>query len=172
MRAHIHLLPFDVVTLYGKELFLEFSNGRPLVLFGKYITFFFSRVNLGCYKFIRDLILAVLFFFLRPHVALVEYGTTACFLFRAFAFARIPYIVIFHGYDAYNRSVLRQCLEDYSIIFKESAGIVAVSDALRDQLISIGCYETLISVSPCGADPASFPAPQPGQLPSVEFQHH
>ena len=158
IRDHISGLPYDMIPLYGVELGLRFESGNSLLPFGSYVSFLGPRISLRAYEIFRNIVLSCLFCILRPSVALIEYGTTACFLYRALDLAGIPYVTIFHGYDAFKSTVVDSCRKNYKNIFKKRMPIIAVSSHMKCQLVSLGCPEDIISVSPCGVDPDLFPA--------------
>lgn len=88
----------------------------------------------------------------KPHVALVEYGTTALAIVDCLQKAKVDFIVHFHGYDASVYDIVAQLKSDRGqTLFKICSGIVVVSEQMREQLIAVGCPAQKIILNPCGA---------------------
>nr|WP_246261138.1 glycosyltransferase family 4 protein [Alteromonas ponticola] len=93
-------------------------------------------------------------FIIRNNIDLVlaEYGSTGVHVMDACAAAEVPFIVHFHGWDAYTDYMLETFGDAYQVMFKRAAKVVAVSRHMKSQLVAIGCPENKIAVIPCGAD--------------------
>lgn len=91
-------------------------------------------------------------------VVLCEYGVTAASSLPAIKALGLPLVVHFHGYDAYKTDVLQKHREEYKDVFEYASQIVAVSQAMHQQLISIGCPENKLIHAPCGAKKMFFTA--------------
>ena len=83
-------------------------------------------------------------------VVLAEYGVTAAQSLPAIIDAGLPLVVHFHGYDAYENDLLARFETNYNSLFSYAAQVIAVSNAMKKQLVSIGCPEDKIKVIPCG----------------------
>src|SRR5437763_177340 len=92
----------------------------------------------------------------RARAVLAEYGTTGVLLVRACRRLNIPLIVHFHGYDASRHAVLEEHAESYRVMFKEAAGIIAVSRAMERKLISLGAPAAKVHYNPYGIDCLKF----------------
>jgi colanic acid/amylovoran biosynthesis glycosyltransferase len=100
-----------------------------------------------------------LFNFLKVHkidAVLAEYGLTGTAVMDVCELAQVPLIVHFHGFDAYNKSVLAGQLDQYQILFEKAAKIVAVSNAMLQQLIRLGAPVNKLTLNPCGVDVNKF----------------
>ena len=71
-------------------------------------------------------------------VILVEYGNHAHRLLPVLRAAQIPFVAHFHGFDASVYTEIENC-GNYESLFQEANGIIAVSRAMEDQLLSLGC---------------------------------
>ena len=89
-------------------------------------------------------------------VALVEYGVTAVSVLPICRALNIPMIVIFHGFDAYEKPVLEKYMPQYIEIFKYASGIVAVSQHMKQKLISLGCPAEKTVWNPCAPNDIFF----------------
>ena len=84
-------------------------------------------------------------------VVLAEYGPTAVSVMAACKDASVPLIVHFHGYDAYTDEILLEFKDQYIDLFNIASAIIAVSEHMKQQLLSIGAPENKIFVNSCGA---------------------
>ncbi len=73
------------------------------------------------------------------NVVYAEYGQTGAAVTRVCKALGIPLIVNFHGYDASMYSVLKEYKERYEEMFMYASKTVAVSKAMYNRLLSIGC---------------------------------
>lgn len=73
-------------------------------------------------------------------VILVEYGNHAFTFSSLFKEMKIPFVVHFHGYDASVTTELERCYY-YKDIFKECAGVIVVSQYMKNTLLEMGCPE-------------------------------
>jgi glycosyltransferase involved in cell wall biosynthesis len=99
-------------------------------------------------------------------VVLAEYGVTGVELLGPCRSAGVPLVVHFHGYDAYQESIvggpIGRCYRD---LFEYARGIVVVSKHMRDQLLKLGAPGEKLHVIPCGVDTRLFDAAEPGATP-------
>lgn len=95
-------------------------------------------------------------------VVLAEYGPLGATLCRASVLANVPLVVMFHGYDAYHYACLQQFQHAYCDLFVESAAVIAVSQDMAKQLISLGCPPHKVNVNPYGVCPQRFNGALPG----------
>jgi colanic acid/amylovoran biosynthesis glycosyltransferase len=79
-----------------------------------------------------------------------EYGTSGSFITPICKFLQIPLIVHFHGIDASKYSVLQEFENGYQAMFRYAASIIAVSNAMKQALIDLGCESSKITVTVCG----------------------
>ena len=85
-------------------------------------------------------------------VVLAEFGIVGAKIFKACEKAGIPYVVHFHGYDATATPTLQMYQNEYRMFFKSASGLVVVSKAMRDKLISIGAPAGKVILNPYGVD--------------------
>jgi glycosyltransferase involved in cell wall biosynthesis len=71
-------------------------------------------------------------------VCLAHYGPTGDSMYKICNDLNIPLIIHFHGFDATTHDVLDR-YENYNFLFKNATCIIAVSRAMEQQLLSIGC---------------------------------
>lgn len=88
----------------------------------------------------------------KINAVLAEYGPTAVSVMDACREAGVPLVAHFHGFDAYKYNIIESYREDYLELFDISSAIVAVSNNMKNQLVSLGAKEDKIFVNSCGAD--------------------
>ncbi|MCV9388811.1 glycosyltransferase [Reichenbachiella ulvae] len=88
-------------------------------------------------------------------VVFAEYGPTGMAVLRICQKLKLPLIVHFHGHDA---SVLKtiENNKSYIPIFNYAQQIIAVSQAMKNKLIDLGCPKEKIIVTPCAPDDSFF----------------
>lgn len=97
--------------------------------------------------------------------ALVETGLMGAFVHEACEQAGLPYVVHFHGVDAFGRELLANWSDRYRKFFRTAASVIAVSKAMHGQLLQLGAEEARTVLAPYGvvvdlpalADPAKAP---------------
>ncbi|HEX5172231.1 MAG TPA: glycosyltransferase [Cyclobacteriaceae bacterium] len=89
-------------------------------------------------------------------VVLANYGLTGAHLVPICERADVPLVVIFHGYDATQRWVLKKYKHHYKRLFSYAKSIVAVSNEMKNKLIREGAPEEKISVISCGINLDQF----------------
>lgn len=82
--------------------------------------------------------------------ALVESGLMGAFVHEACEQARLPYVVHFHGVDAFGRELLTAWSGRYKRFFQTAAAVVAVSKAMRAQLLQLGAVPGRALLGPYG----------------------
>lgn len=87
---------------------------------------------------------------------LAEYGPTGVAVMDACDSARVPLVVHFHGFDAFQTRTLETYGNQYSLMFKRASAIVAVSHDMKDQLISLGAPSEKVYYNPYGVDVSWF----------------
>lgn len=107
--------------------------------------------------------------FLKSHrieVVFAEYGPTGANIMAGCRAAGVPLVVIFHGFDASDHQTLRQYYTKYQAMFGYASCIIAVSEAMRTKLLSLGAPADKTHWNPYGVDTRKFyPAekvPDPG----------
>jgi len=89
-------------------------------------------------------------------IVVAEYGTTAARILKVCKRAELPLIPIFHGYDIHIYEIVEKNKVQYRDLFLYSKKIIAVSFSMKQKLISLGCEEEKIEVSPCAPDDTFF----------------
>lgn len=157
LTAHINQLPGTIVPLVG------IPTGRILIHENRKRFLSKSFIPLGIRWLIRQLGWSTIekqdrhslakFLRSRNVVAVVaEYGPTAVSVMDACKDASVPLIAHFHGFDAYTHDVMSKYQNKYVELFKQAAAVIAVSEDMKKQLISIGSDENKTFVNACGAD--------------------
>ena len=88
-------------------------------------------------------------------VVLVEYGIHANHVLPAIKNVNLPLVVHFHGYDATVKSIIKEN-NNYTEVFAYASKIIAVSKAMRQQLLEMGCPDEKLVYNPNSAQPMFF----------------
>ncbi|MGB2864547.1 MAG: glycosyltransferase [Sedimentisphaerales bacterium] len=177
IREKIKRIPAEVTIVYGREGRPIFSdNGKPLLpiyakimsrLLAKVFSVPLERVYGIVWRSLperfRDRALAAYLKKNKFDIVLVEYGMTGLAVMNACERANIPFVVHFHGYDAYSHKYLERYSDRYRLMFDKAAAIIAVSKDMVEQLVSLGATREKISYIPSGADPDMFADAAPGK---------
>jgi colanic acid/amylovoran biosynthesis glycosyltransferase len=166
IRAHIDRLPFKVLPQYGLELAIEDAAGRKVWFWGRWLTAVGSRVFTQVYAHARTFFLARRLRAIKADGVLAEFGTTGSYLAPACKRAGVPLFVHFHGYDASIYEVLERERESYQRMFGIAAGVVAVSNAMKERLLTLGARPQRLYLNPYGVDPGRFDSAQPADIQS------
>jgi len=176
IREKIKRIPAKVTIIYGREGRPIFSdNGKPLLpmyakimsrLLAKVFSVPLERVYEFFWRFLperfRDSTLVAYLKKNKFNIVLAEYGMTGLAVMNACERAGIPFIVHFHGYDAYHYRCLKRYSDRYRLMFDKAAAIIAVSKDMVEQLVSLGAIREKISYIPSGANPDLFANAAPG----------
>tara|TARA_B110000908_G_C10230467_1_gene440294 strand:+ start:139 stop:1299 length:1161 start_codon:yes stop_codon:yes gene_type:complete len=95
-------------------------------------------------------------------VVLAEYGPAAVSVMHACKAAEVPLVSHFHGWDAYTKYNINTYGEAYKELFRCSTAVIAVSNHMRDQLISLGADPEKTFHNSCGAELSGWSAADPG----------
>ena len=169
IRAHAERLPHDVVLIHGPGL--DFSHdGQKLrhlhncrdsgardSLINVLPRFAEFRLRRRFFPTPSDVDVAARFL-VREKIAVVlaEYGTTGAFIAPSCQDAKIPLIVHFHGFDASRHSTLEEFKESYQRMFSVASKVIAVSQAMGNKLVALGCPADKLLINPYGPDPSFF----------------
>ncbi len=149
IQAHKDLIDADVFYYYGGSI--------PSNLEGK------GNINPALKKGINKLIghfrnddewhlrkaLSDSFMNENIEVVLAEYGVVANRILPTCKELNLPMIVHFHGYDATTYKVL-ELNNNYKEVFEYARSVVAVSKAMQEKLLSLGCPQDKLVLNPCG----------------------
>jgi len=94
-------------------------------------------------------------------VVLAEYGPTAVTIMEACSLSRIPLVVHFHGFDAYQNETVTRLREPYERLFEMASQVVVVSNHMLAHLVSIGSPMARTVCNPCGVDIRRFQGARP-----------
>lgn len=89
----------------------------------------------------------------KPDAILIEYGHIAAQVIDIIQPTGIPIIVHFHGYDSAQYELLARYQKEYKRVFAYASRIVAVSNAMRERLISLGAPADKVVYSCYGPHP-------------------
>lgn len=172
IRAHIENMPGEVFSLYGMEFPTYKDNGEPLLssphLWRRGFRFLLKKLfkissspdvlrTKAFKKFLIDY---------KIEAVLAEYGPTGYAIRKVCEEAKVPLIVHFHGYDAYEDQTLIK-YNRYKDMFQSAAAIIAVSQHMKKQLMELGAPMEKIKYIPCGVDLKQFHGSDPQQASPV-----
>lgn len=162
IRAHRERLPFEVIPLFRWRAPYQTVLGHWVALLPGVLRNLADQLKL---KWAADLSSA---WAVRQtarwlqatdaSAVLAEYGPLGAGIAPACQRAGLPLVVIFHGFDAYQKSTLQTYGRAYHRLYASAAALVVVSEPMREQLIQLGAPAERIVVNPCGVDPSNFPA--------------
>ncbi len=89
-------------------------------------------------------------------VVLCQFGPQGANITDACYKAGAPFIVHFHGYDAFVHQTVSQYAERYRNMFEKASYIIAVSEDMRRQLIKLGAPVDKVILRPYGVDTTLF----------------
>lgn len=165
--AHARLLNKVVLELYDGALPTCEGNGIPFMrqgYVGKAIDRVIALPDGGSLNGLLRRRLAARLRSVEADVLLAEYANTGEEMDAVSERAGVPYVVHFHGYDAYRPRYLEQ-YDGYQRIFKGAAALVVVSRHMQQQLISLGAPPEKVVYNCYGVDVDQF-HPNDG-IPSV-----
>lgn len=167
--AHRHLLPFAVIPLYRWRYPYQSADGGWTAILPGLLRQCSVRLQWPLLaRWADGLAARQVASWLRrcqARLVLAEYGPLGANILHACRLAKIPLVVIFHGFDAYQHELLSSYRLAYQHLFASAAALVAVSEPMRQQLIDLGAPADRIDVNPCGVDPVRFNAADPAISP-------
>jgi glycosyltransferase involved in cell wall biosynthesis len=101
----------------------------------------------------------------KIQAVLAEYGTSVVKIMEACCVEGVPLIVHFHGFDAYDTSVLENQRQAYARMFEVATGLIVRSRDMERQLVHLGALPGKIHRIPHTVDPALFTQGDPSQSP-------
>lgn len=158
IAAHVRLLRDVVLQLCDGALPTHEGNGTSLMrsgFLGRSIDRAMSLPDGGSLNALLRRRLAVRLRAVKADVLLAEYANTGEEMAAVCARAGIPYVVHFHGYDAYRHRYVQQ-FNGYRRIFNGAAALVVVSRHMQQQLIALGASPEKVVYNPYGVDVDHF----------------
>jgi glycosyltransferase involved in cell wall biosynthesis len=167
IQNHIKKLPAAVTVLYGGWFPTRIEgNGRllplPLDILGRFRSKLPQTVNRGN-DVLRRFLLRRCLQRNRIDVVLAEYGPTGASIMSACTDSRIPFVVHFHGFDAYEHPTLEEYGDQYRRMFESASAIIAVSRDMHRQLLNLGAPADKTFYIPYGVDSMLFADADPGK---------
>lgn len=165
IKAHLERLPFYVFARYSFQNAGETRRGIRVwvwgLLFRDAARWVWPRVN----QAVSQRLLVWHLKSIKADAVLAEYGITGSWLTPLCAKAGLPLFVHFHGFDAWRAEVLNDHRASYRRMFAIAAGVIAVSEPMREQLLRLGAPPERLHLSLCGVDPDRFKGARPGEQP-------
>lgn len=168
IRAHVENLPAKVNLLHGGWFPTLIHDDKPLcsmpvkgldLAISKLLNVHFDRFRNGALrKYLRRR---------GIQAVLAEYGPTGVNVMRACNAEGIPLIVHFHGFDAYDQSILKEYQSPYERMFRTAEAVIAVSREMESQLLALGADRERVFYNPYGVDTSLFSGADPGSSPPV-----
>lgn len=149
--AHKNLLAGNIFYFYNGYIPTELDGYGKLMSNIIKKAYYFARYLLHSALKPAQHILKDFFIAKKIQAVLVEFGDVAPYILPICKALKLPMIVHFHGYDAYMYEVLAQNKKHYLDVFEYANDIVVVSQAMKKQVMELGCPESKITVNPCGA---------------------
>ena len=165
IHAHLQRLPFLVIPLFRWRAPYQTQQGRWVGLLPGAVRILSEKLRLkrsaeissGC----STHQVARWMHSTGASAVLAEYGPLGAGIAPACRRAGLPLIVIFHGFDAYQKITLHTYRQAYKELFESAFAFVVVSTPMRDQLIQLGAPAERIVVNSCGVDPGMFQLASP-----------
>lgn len=155
IKAQIDLLPAKLV-LYGNFLPIYYENeirinNKYKVKLNQLAELIFKRtIFSNIPDFVKTLKKR------NIDVVLAQYGPAGVELMDICNKANVSLIVHFHGFDASEKDTLSYYEKAYQRMFVEAKKIIAVSQAMKAKLISLGCAEDKIALITYGPNAVFF----------------
>ena len=169
IQNHIDYLPGQKTAIYSLGCDAHFEDGTTLLksdILSR--AFRFCERKVTGVKLIDQEIRRLVKFIKKEKSScvLVEYGLTGAILTSACKRNNIPFVVHFHGYDAYRKDIVLTYQSRYKRMFDEAKAIIAVSTDMKEKLMTLGAREENIECIPYGIDLDKFKQKQEDQVPS------
>jgi len=165
IKAHAERLPARVTVVYGDPPQIDGTPVMPQDPLAKGWRRVRRIAGNKPWSHELDRAYAVAFRRCGARAVLAEYGPTGVQVLEACRMTGVPLIVHFHGYDASQEAVLKENADGYRRIFAQAAAMIAVSEPMREKLLSMGAPGEKLHVNVCGVDCGLFQAADPGGNP-------
>jgi colanic acid/amylovoran biosynthesis glycosyltransferase len=164
IRAHIERLPATVKVLYGGWFPTYREDDEPLVspdLASRIV----RAAGQGLFRLPPQYFqIRALRDFLKVNkieAVLAEYGPTGVEVMNSSLEAGVPFVVHFHGFDAYAQHILGKYGMFYRHMFTEARAVIAVSYEMEQQLLALGAPREKLFYNPYGVDTSLFSEAHP-----------
>ncbi len=148
-------LPFEVHYLFGGEMPKFYKKGIPLLTNNSVLLNWLGFLQ-TVLKEPQDYFLkkAVIRYLVKHKIQLIlaEYGPVGVRMMEVSRETGIPFVVNFHGYDVYHKTVREEFGETYQQLFKECAAMIAVSKEMKEELLAQGAAESKVIYQPAFVD--------------------
>lgn len=150
-------------VLYGGFFPSRIENGRLLIQNPFHLVQYYIQKNVLKQNHIkiRDQYLQNYFLRNKIQVVLAHYGVSGALVHRACSEARVPLVIHFHGFDAYDHNTLNRYQDDYLDSFQYATKIISVSGDMSRALGELGAPENKIVYNPYGVNLEFFQAGDP-----------
>jgi colanic acid/amylovoran biosynthesis glycosyltransferase len=166
VRDHLGRLPGEILPLLGAWPDFRFKGRLVLPKQCRLGLRFSSRAPSWVRRRIHKAAENRLATFLRQaNVTLAEFAPLGSSLVRPCQIAKVPLVVHFHGYDAYERGTLERYEKEYQEMFLSAAAFVVVSKAMCEQVVRLGAPREKVHLNPCGVDVLRFTSIDAGSNP-------
>jgi colanic acid/amylovoran biosynthesis glycosyltransferase len=168
IRQHVSDLPAETVLFDDWPPWARSASRWETTLPGR--AYYRALRGLFPEAYERRITSAYIQFFRRQRIdaVLAEFGPAGVAVMGACRQLNLPLVVHFHGYDMSVRQVLKQYAQGYSAMFKQAAGLIAVSRGMEEKLIEMGAPPERVHYNPCGVDCKLFHGARPSHsLPHV-----
>jgi colanic acid/amylovoran biosynthesis glycosyltransferase len=166
VRDHISHLPGEVLPLLGDWPYLQhkgqFILPKRYRLGVRFSNRFPRWVTEGIRKVGENHLAS---FIKQAEVVLAEFAPMGASLVPPCRIAKVPLVVHFHGYDAYDRRTLEKYQKDYQEMFRSAAAFVVVSEAMCEQVGRLGAPREKVHFNPYGVDVLRFGPTDAGSNP-------
>lgn len=165
VHEHLQRLPARTILLHQENGTVLTQDDLPLLTVPERLAAAWLRELGWSTDAIRDRALGR---FLRREgvdAVLAEFANHAAGLVGGSRAARVPLVVHFHGFDAFQSDLLRRKEADYRTLFANAAAVVAVSRDMERQLVRLGAPPERVHRAPCGVDVSELPTVDPADTP-------
>lgn len=155
IKAQIDLLPASLV-LHAGWLPTRYDNDLPIQNRFAFLIHTFFRIAFNLNVLTPQRAVGSILKKKGIAVVLAQYGPGGAAMLPVCKRLGLPLVVHFHGFDASENNTLDQYKLAYREMFDYAAHIIAVSKAMKQKLITLGCKEEKIVWIPCGPQDLFF----------------
>ena len=156
IQQHRYGLEGNVIFYFNGSIPVENDKGGKLLTVLKTLKYNCKRKLKLTHFTVQELALIESFRKQKIKVVVAEFGPTAVSVLNVCKHLQLPLIPVFHGYDASVIAVLEKYFNSYIEIFQYAYKIIAVSNAISQTLINMGCAKGKIVVTPCAPNDRFF----------------